>query len=196
MILTYQSVLCHHVFSGLFCLFFLSSYLFVCLFVFLAFFSPPSFRVFYDLLSVLRGCFNRRNTSFSLALLYLSFPFLFFSFSSFLFLSSLLFLFSLSMQIFGAPTAAMPHRFRRACSNPHPKIGRMQGLFQNYAKNLCQNLALFHAKIGSILVVFWLQQKFFPKSPSPVHPASFLTEIDRDWKFPHPKIREKPCMYL
>ena len=94
LILTYQPVLCHHVFSGLFC-FFLSSCFFLFSFVlFLAFFSPPSFHVFYNLLTVLRGCFNRRNTSFSLA----PRPFLSF-FSSFLsplfsfFPSSFLFLF-------------------------------------------------------------------------------------------------------
>ena len=57
---------------------------------------------------------HRPKTSFSLALPSLSFLFLLFSFPSFLFLSSLLFLFSLSLQIFGAATAAMPHRFRRA----------------------------------------------------------------------------------
>ena len=110
-----QSVLCHRVFSGLFCLFFLSS----CFFFsnsFIAFLSPP-FHVFYNLLTVLRGCFTPIgliHLSQSLALLSLSFPFLLFSFSSFLFLSSLLFLFSLSLQIFGAATAAMQHRFRRA----------------------------------------------------------------------------------
>ena len=85
----------------------LPAFLFVCLFVFcfvlfcfLAFFSPPSFRVFYNLLTVLSGCFNKRNTSFSLALLSIYFPFLLFSFSSFLFLSSLLFLFFTSPCIF------------------------------------------------------------------------------------------------
>ena len=140
MILTYQSVLCHHVFSdpapvfsvsssslpAFFCfvfvfvlflfLFCFCLFLFVCLFLFFvfAFFSPPSFRVFYNLLTVLRGCFNRRNTS-SLLLSYF-FPFspLFFLLFSLSFLSSLPFL-SLSLQIFGAANAAMPHRFRRAC---------------------------------------------------------------------------------
>ena len=118
--LTSQSVLCHHVFCGLFCLFFLSS-------CFLKLFAAHSFRVFYNFLTVLRGCFklfytHRHNTSSSLALLtFLSF------FSSLSFLSPLFSFFpplssfslslslSLFMQIFGAATAAMPHGFRRAC---------------------------------------------------------------------------------
>ena len=49
--------------------------LFLFFFCFCLAFSALSFRVFYSLLTVLRGCFNRRNTSFSLALLSLSFLF-------------------------------------------------------------------------------------------------------------------------
>ena len=96
------------------CLFFLSS----CFFK--NFFSPLVSCVLY-LSTVLRGCFTPIGL-IQLSLL-LSSPFLslfssLFSFSSFLFSLSFLpsFLFSdLSLQIFGAATAAMPHRFRRAC---------------------------------------------------------------------------------
>ena len=68
--------------------------------LFLLFFQPPtpSFRVFHNLLTVLRGCF----TPIGLIQLLLFSPFLsffssLFSFSSFLFLSSLLFLCYLSL---------------------------------------------------------------------------------------------------
>ena len=68
--------------------------------VFLAFFSPPLFVSLIIFWQFWRGALHpyRHNTSFSLDLL--SFSFLFsplFSFFSFLFLSSLLFLFSLSL---------------------------------------------------------------------------------------------------
>ena len=73
---------------------------------------------FYNFLTVLRGCFTPISL-IHLSLLLSSPP------SSFLFLLSFLSpffsffppfssLFYLSMQIFGAATAAMPHRFRRA----------------------------------------------------------------------------------
>ena len=102
-ILISQSVLCHRVFSG-----FLSLLpLFPFFFHALAYFRPLC--VFYNLLTVLRGCFTPIgliHLSQSLALLsslFLSFSPLSFLFSSFLFLSSLLFPFSLalSLQIFG-----------------------------------------------------------------------------------------------
>ena len=122
-ILTSQSVLCHHIFSGHFCLFFLSS----CFFK--NFFSALLVLCVLYLLTVLRGCFTPIGL-IHLSLL-LSPPFLsifspVFSFSSFLFLfrflSFLLFLFFfyLSLQVFGVATAAMPHRFRQACSRSHP----------------------------------------------------------------------------
>ena len=95
-ILTSQSVLCHHghhVFYGHFCLFFLSS----CFFK--NFFHPPRFVCFISFDSSKRVFYNHRpNTSFSLALPpFLSIFSSLFSFSSFLFLSSLLFLFFLSL---------------------------------------------------------------------------------------------------
>ena len=80
---------------------------------FLKLFSPPlSFRVFI-IFDSSKGVFytHRRNTSFSLSFSCSPLPFF-----PLLFLSSLSsFSHSLSLQIFGAVTAAMPHRFRRAC---------------------------------------------------------------------------------
>ena len=85
----------------------------------LAFFSPPqSFCVFYNLLTVLRTrCFT------PIGLIHLSlllsspflFPFLLSFLSLFSFFPPFSSFFSISLQIFGAATAAMPHRFRRAC---------------------------------------------------------------------------------
>ena len=85
-----------------------------------AFFSPPPLFVYFNLLTVHIGLFDssyRPNTS--LVLLSLSFLFLFsFLFPLFSFFSPISSLsppfLSFSLQIFGAATAAMPHRFRRA----------------------------------------------------------------------------------
>ena len=91
--------------------------------LFLKLFSPSLFSCLYNFLTVPRGCFTPIGVihlSFlaSLALLSLSFLFLLSFFSSFLFLSSLSsFSHSLSLQMFGAAAAAMPHRFRRAWAN-------------------------------------------------------------------------------
>ena len=93
--------------------------------LFKSLFHPP-FSCLYNLLTVPRGSFTpiigviHLSLLASLALLSLFFFFSFFS--SFLFLSSLSsFSHSLSLQIFGAATAAMPHRFRRAWTKgPNP----------------------------------------------------------------------------
>ena len=99
------------------------SYTFSIDFFFYLCFLPPLFRVFYNLLT--KGVFYTHNTSFPLALLSLSFLFLlslFFSsplFSVFFFPCLPFLSLSLSGQIFGAATAAMPHRFRRAWLQKH-----------------------------------------------------------------------------
>ena len=75
----------------------------------------PSYGVLY-FLTVPRGCFTPmiHIPSFTL-LLFFFLSLFFFLLPSSLFLSSILFLFSIFLQIFGAATAAMLHRFRRAC---------------------------------------------------------------------------------
>ena len=88
--------------------------------------APPRFVCFISFDSSKRVFYTHRSkTSFSLALPSLSFHFL----PSFLLLFSLslsflpslpFFFFYLSLQVFGAVTAAMPHRFRQACSRSHP----------------------------------------------------------------------------
>ena len=79
--------------------------------------SSPPFSLSFAILTVRRGCFTP-NTSFPLlSSPFFSSLFLLLSFPSPLFpLSFLLFLpfLSLSLQIFGAATAAMLHHFRRA----------------------------------------------------------------------------------
>ena len=70
--------------------------------------SPHFFRVFYNFLTVRRGCLHPQH-------IFPSFSSLFLLLSSLSFFSFLPFLF-LSLQIFGAATAAILHCFRRACN--------------------------------------------------------------------------------
>ena len=90
--------------------------------LFLLAFNTPPFRVSYNLLTILRGCFTPKGLIH--LLLFYPYPFSPLSFLSLLFsffppFSS--FSLSLFLQIFGAATAAMPHRFRRAWQQQQQK---------------------------------------------------------------------------
>ena len=117
--------------------------------LFLSLFSAPyPVFVFYNLLTVLRGCFKPlglTHLSQSLALSpFISFFSSLFSFSSFPFLSSLLFLFSLSLslQIFGVPSKALCRKIGSALW----KIGSTDFLKMCEKDAFSCQISLFSAK--------------------------------------------------
>ena len=96
---------------------------------------------------------HRHNTSFSLTLLSLSFLFLL-SFLSplFSFFPPFSFL-SLSLQIFGAATAAMPHRFRRACTHIL-RLTMKKVLLSVFAVGHCSQVTIEVIPLGDLCTRF------------------------------------------
>ena len=108
-----------------------------------SFFSPPSFRVFYNLLTFLRGCFNRRNIIFLSCS-----PLHFFPFSP---LFSPLFSFFPPFSSFPFPLPADFWCGDRRHAAPLPTgLDTMKHFEQQTSSTLCSVLYLVHPKPSSI----------------------------------------------